>query len=146
MLNYLRTHNNRIMKVSSNFYYLQKFCMEKQGISCLRVVITLFMQVTQLVQIPEMTKETLHVRTNHLCWGLQELNSTFNWTSYLHFLFTVFTIHNASNTLGAESTKKNQQEEYTIIFLREFRVLPFQDEKKAGTGRQNCTSRVSHSF
>lgn len=35
-----------------DFYYLQKLRMQKQGVGRLRVVVTLFVQVAELVQVP----------------------------------------------------------------------------------------------
>lgn len=56
------------MKVYRNFYYLQKLCVEKQGIGRLRVVVTLSVQVAQLVQVPEMTKHNvIKMSQNQFC-------------------------------------------------------------------------------
>lgn len=97
------------MEPSCNWHYLKKLCMKKQGVSRFGVVITLLVQVTELVQIPETIKQryVLKMSLNNLCWGLQELNYIFNSKSQLYFLFTMFIIHNALKTFGTESTKKN---------------------------------------
>lgn len=99
-----------------NIYYLQKLCMEKQSVNGFSVVITLFVQVTQLVQIPEMTKQRYlrKMSADHLYWGFQELNSTFNNKSCLCFLFMVFTIHR-SWKLWCRGTEWSQPEQHTII-------------------------------
>lgn len=69
ILNDLIIYNNRTIKGYGKFYYLQKLCMEEQGIGGFSIVITFLVQVTELVQIPEMIKHrcVLKASQNNLC-------------------------------------------------------------------------------
>lgn len=62
--------------------------MEEQGIGGFSVVITLLVQVTELVQIPEMIKHRYIQKAsqNNLCWELQQQNST----STVNHLYSFF--------------------------------------------------------